>query len=194
MLLKRDEDRDDNFGRVAEGDPLPPEDRAPIHRMDWLERLYRTHRDKLLRFALRHTQADRAPDVVQQLFVRLAARGSDNPLSVEHPNAYLRQATINLIRNDARYTKRRAGNLHVSCDDIELAGPDPAAAYEARDMLGRLEDVVALLEPRTREIFLAHRIDGLSYSEIAARTGLSVKTVEKHMSRAIGHVVRQFEA
>lgn len=194
MLLKIDEDASGDVARIDEGDPLPPEDRVVNRKADWLDRLYRSQREKLLRFALRHTHADRASDIVQQLFARLATRGRDDPLTVEAPSAYLRQATINLIRNEARYAERRQGNLHISSDEIELADADPVAGYEARDMLARLEGVVAMLEPRTREIFLAHRIDGLSYAEIAVRTGLSVKTVEKHMSRAIGHVVRQFEA
>ena len=46
------------------------------------------------------------------------------------------------------------------------------------------------LRPITREIFMAHRLDGLSYAEIADRTGLSVKGVEKHMSKAIAQVTR----
>jgi RNA polymerase sigma-70 factor (ECF subfamily) len=41
------------------------------------------------------------------------------------------------------------------------------------------------LKPLTREIFLACRLDGYSYAEIAQRTGLSVRGVEKQMSRAI---------
>jgi RNA polymerase sigma-70 factor (ECF subfamily) len=48
------------------------------------------------------------------------------------------------------------------------------------------------LKPITRQIFLAHRVDGYSYGEIAERTGLSVKGVEKHMSRAIAHIDRAF--
>jgi RNA polymerase sigma-70 factor (ECF subfamily) len=41
------------------------------------------------------------------------------------------------------------------------------------------------LRPKTREIFMAHRVEGLSYSEIAERTGLSVKGVEKQMGKAL---------
>jgi RNA polymerase sigma-70 factor (ECF subfamily) len=37
---------------------------------------------------------------------------------------------------------------------------------------------------------MAHRLDGLSYAEIAARTGLSIKGVEKHMCKAIAQLDR----
>ncbi|WP_292634900.1 RNA polymerase sigma factor [Novosphingobium sp.] len=163
----------------------------PICKGDWLDRLYRSHRDKLVRFATRHIQPEHAPDIVQQLFARLAVRRHGNPLVVEFPDAYLRQAAINLIRSGARYGRRRCTNLHVCSDDVPITGVDGVAASEARDMLVRLEEIMAELAPRTREIFLAHRFDGFTYGEIAKRTGLSVKTVEKHMSRAIGHVTRR---
>ncbi|WP_395336759.1 sigma-70 family RNA polymerase sigma factor [Novosphingobium sp. BL-8H] len=190
MCLKIDDDP--SAVRVLdEGDPLPPEDRVPICKGDWLDRLYRSHRDKLVRFATRHIQREHAPDIVQQLFARLAVRRDGNPLAVEFPDAYLRQATINLIRTEARYGRRRCVNLHVCSDDVPIMGVDGVAASEARDILVRLEEIMAELAPRTREIFLAHRFDGFTYGEIATRTGLSVKTVEKHMSRAIGHVTRR---
>jgi RNA polymerase sigma-70 factor (ECF subfamily) len=46
------------------------------------------------------------------------------------------------------------------------------------------------MKPKTREIFLAHRIHGFTYAQIAERTGLSVKGVEKQMSKAIAKIDR----
>ena len=46
------------------------------------------------------------------------------------------------------------------------------------------------LRPKTREIFMAHRIDGMTYAEIAERTGLTVKGVETQMSRALAQLDR----
>ncbi|MFX8262640.1 sigma factor-like helix-turn-helix DNA-binding protein, partial [Acinetobacter baumannii] len=67
---------------------------------------------------------------------------------------------------------------HVPADEESLAGPDMIAALEARDLLNRLQGALMRLNPKTREIFLAHRVDGVSYSDIAKRMGLSVKGVE----------------
>jgi RNA polymerase sigma-70 factor (ECF subfamily) len=64
------------------------------------------------------------------------------------------------------------------------------AVLESRDTLRRLEAAMLKLKPKTREIFMAHRIDGLSYAEIADRTGLSVKGVEKQMGKAIAMIDR----
>lgn len=176
--------------RVSEEDPLPPCDRAPHPDSHELELLYRAHQPRLLRFIRRWSRTDEAPDIVQRLFARLAAQAHDTTPVIEAPTAYLQQAARNLIRDDARAAERRSTHLHVCLDDVPLAAHDPIAALEARDMLQRFEAAAARLAPRTREIFLAHRIDGYSYGEIASRTGLSVKTIEKHMSRAIAFLGR----
>jgi len=120
-----------------------------------------------------------------------AARADAAAPAIEAPEAYLRQTARNLLRDEARAAERHSARLHVCLDDVPIAAPDPVVALEARDMLRRFEAALARLDPRTREIFLAHRIDGYTYGEIAARTGLSVKTIEKHMSRAIASLGRQ---
>ena len=61
-------------------------------------------------------------------------------------------------------------------------------------LLARLERAMATMDRRTREVFLAHRLDTLSYGEIAARTGLSTQEVEQHIARAIFHLDRELTA
>lgn len=61
------------------------------------------------------------------------------------------------------------------------------------ELLRRLEEAVASLPRRQREVFLAYRVDGLSYADIASRTGLSVRQVERQMARAITKLSRQME-
>lgn len=173
---------------ISEADPLPPDDRRAWVAGAFLERLYRTHGRDLLHFIRRRVHDDRAQDVVQRVFCRMAGLSEGEQRQIMAPGAYLRRAADNVLRDDARQDQRRSAALHVSDDDVTLPSLDQVAALEARDRLRRLERALMRLKPRTREIFLAHRIDGYSYSEIAARTGLSVKTVEMHMSRAIAYL------
>ena len=58
-------------------------------------------------------------------------------------------------------------------------------------LLARLERAMATMDRRTREIFLAHRLDALSYDQIAARTGLTTQEVEQHIAHAIFHLDRE---
>ena len=58
------------------------------------------------------------------------------------------------------------------------------------DQIARMERAMLALPRTTREIFLAHRLDDLSYVEIAGITGLSQRQVERHMAQAILHLWR----
>jgi RNA polymerase sigma-70 factor (ECF subfamily) len=62
------------------------------------------------------------------------------------------------------------------------------------ELLRRLERAMTRLPPTTRNIFLAHRLDGLSYQEIAERTGLSVGDVVRHMSKALDRLCIELDA
>lgn len=61
------------------------------------------------------------------------------------------------------------------------------------ELLRRLEEAVAAMPRKQREIFLAHRLDEMSYAEISRRTGLSVKQVERQMARAIYKLCKQMD-
>lgn len=53
------------------------------------------------------------------------------------------------------------------------------------ELLERMEAALLTLPRFTREVFLAHRVDDLSYVEIAKITGVSVRRIERELARAI---------
>ena len=106
---------------------------------------------------------------------------------IEQPEAFLRHVSTNLLRDWGRVAALRQRSQSA----LELASDhfvDQVTALESRDTLRRLEIAVGKLKPKTREIFLAHRLHGFTYAEIAERTGLTVKGVEKQMSKAIAKI------
>jgi RNA polymerase sigma factor (sigma-70 family) len=159
-----------------------------------LETLYRQQSARLLRSLTRRT-ADReeARDLVHEIFYRIARLGAAGGLRLERPEAYLSRMAANLLRDRAKTAARHQISQHVPADEQVLAAPHPERLLESRDMLTRLEAAMLKLRPKTREIFIAHRVHGLSYAEIAERTGLSVKGVEKQMSKAIAHIDRMLD-
>ena len=54
----------------------------------------------------------------------------------------------------------------------------------ARVRLERVREGISRLTPRTREVFLMHRLDDMKYREIAERLGISQSAVEKHIAKA----------
>jgi RNA polymerase sigma factor (sigma-70 family) len=158
-----------------------------------LAELYREESPKLVRILTRKTRsADDAHDLVQDVFFRLA-RLVGQGAALEKPQAYLRRIASNLLKDRAKTSARRSATLHVVADEESLPGLDQQRLLESRDMLKRVEAAIMRLKPKTREIFVAHRVDGLTYAEIAERTGLSVKGVEKQMSKAIYQLDRMLD-
>ena len=176
--------------RLADDDPLPPEDRIVPRAPASLGEIYRSHAPRLLRFFARRAERHEAGDLVQESFLRLAAARERGAATIDRPEAYLNRIATNLLRNRAKAALRRSLASQVPADNEPLAAHDPVAVLEARDQLERLQSALTRLSPRTREIFLAHRLDGLSYKDIATQTGLSIKGVEWHMTKAIAHLDR----
>jgi RNA polymerase sigma-70 factor (ECF subfamily) len=165
----------------------PSDDRC----LELLGELYEAEAPGLVRLVARRTgNRDEAWDLVQDVFVRLARLGEGSAGLIERPRAYARRVAGNLVRDQAKSASRRSAALQLVADEGTLAGPDPIRHLESRDLLRRIESAMLKLRPKTREIFMAHRVEGLTYAEIAERTGLSVKGVEKQMSKALRQLDR----
>jgi RNA polymerase sigma-70 factor (ECF subfamily) len=176
-------------GTLLDHDPLPDDCLAREEAL--LADLYRSESPKLVRLLSRRTSSSEdAEDLVHDIFFRFARICGRWPSSLERPQAYLRRIASNLLRDRVKAGFRHSAALHVMADEEALAGLDQLRLLESRDMLRRLEAAMMRLRPKTREIFMAHRIDGLTYAEIAEQTGLTVKGVEKQMSRALAQLDR----
>lgn len=168
---------------------------CPADDLTDLNALYREQSPRLFRSLARRTaNAEDARDLVQEIFSRVAGMAAGRSLqTIDRPQAYLSRMATNLLRDRAKQAARRMEQSHVPAEDVVLVGVDQQRLLEARDMLQRVEAAVLKLRPKTREIFMAHRVEGLSYAEIAQRSGLSVKGVEKQMSKAIAAIDRMAE-
>jgi RNA polymerase sigma factor (sigma-70 family) len=155
-----------------------------------MQQLYRQHSSSLVRQLTRKTGCrELARELANETFLRLLRLAPGNLGRIEQPEAFLRHVSTNLLRD-----WRRAKTLKDrSLPSLELVSDhqlDQVALLESRDALRRLEHAISRMKPKTRQIFLEHRIHGFTYAEIAERTGLSVKGVEKQMSKAIAKIDR----
>jgi RNA polymerase sigma-70 factor (ECF subfamily) len=146
---------------------------------DWAER------QRLLRYIMRYARShDQAEDFLQSAFVRLAEYRKTNV--VENEAGFLVRAATNIALDEARRVKTRseAGGpvdqlLHISDDQ-----PLQDEVVLARERLARAREALDRLPERTREVFLMHRFSDMRYCDIAARIGISVSAVEKHIAKA----------
>ena len=72
------------------------------------------------------------------------------------------------------------------------AGPD--AVYARKLLLEELESAIEELPEEQREVFLAHEVEGRSFKELAAETGISVNTLLSRKHYAVLHLRRLLQA
>jgi len=162
--------------RVAERD----------ERIAWFKAVVLPHEAPLRRH-LRRTGAPPAEidDLVAEALTRAYAAADWR--RIDRGRSYLFAIARNLILDAARRSKVVAFDAIADIEALNLPDgqPSPEAAVSARDELRVLQAAVDRLPPRAREVFLLRRIDNLSLLEVADRLGLSVSTVEKHLTRAM---------
>lgn len=143
---------------------------------------------ELLRYAERlvrpgQTEAD---DLVHDVLLKLIAYPDWRVL--ECPAAYARQMLRNLAIEASRKSKVVVFGLAPGEDAIGMLvdeAPDPQATAISRDELARLEKVISELPAMCRRVFTLRKVYGLSPPEIAEKLGVSVSTVEKHLTKGL---------
>lgn len=139
-----------------------------------LDSAYRQYGGWLLDFLRRRFGREAAEDLAQETYVRLA-RSHPDPRS---PKALLAVTALNAARDQAR--RRAARPTLVQAENL----PDPGAP--AGQMEGVLLKQVVMSLPRNlRAVFLLSRFGGMTNDEIAQHCGVSVKTVEARITRAL---------
>ena len=139
-----------------------------------LEKLYRDFGQSLVSY-IRYQFGAGPPDpedIVHEAFLRLANQNGETP--VVEPRAFLKVAARN-IAIDAHRNSVRGGAVMKSVaiiqeNDREIDAMD---VLSSKDELQRLAAVIDTLKPKQRVALLLHRIDGLSFVEIARRMQIS---------------------
>lgn len=141
----------------------------------------------------RMTRRDDAEDLLHDAWIGIAERQAE----VENPAALLARSAANRGL-DAYRRERRIGatlvtDAAVAVEAIADLRPLQDEMLIVRHRLERLRGGVAQLNPRTREIFLMHRLESRKYREIAQDLGISQSAVEKHIARAMAHLTDWME-
>jgi len=149
--------------------------------------IFTRHADELVRFLRYRRGEPEARDLVQEGFLRLVKGGAGNLPG--NARAWLYRTCSNLAA-DARDYRRVREAVHATApvahiESIAAPASDPAVQVEAAQRLQCVWQALQVLPAPVRQAFLLNRLEGLSQREIAQRLGLSEKTVERHVLRAL---------
>lgn len=146
-----------------------------------LEELYRRYAawlGRILAWRLRATALD-VDDIVQETYIRIARYAPAE--AARHPKALLLRIAVNLARDHMRRNVVRGGLTEAIEGDATALGTVAPEQHTTLEMKQAILD----LPPIYRDVFVLNRFTGLTYAEIASHVGISVKTVEWRMSRAL---------
>lgn len=136
--------------------------------------------------------ADASEDIVQSTYVRMWEL---NKVFDSEQEAL--QYLLTSVKNNCISALRKSNikNRHNNGDSILTVAADSSFnATEGiinRERAATISQIMSMLPNKCRIILKMSRIDGMTYKEIAQKTGLSVKTIENHMARAI-RILREF--
>lgn len=144
----------------------------------------RAYWNKLLRLVARYTRGSSdAEDLLHSAYIRLEQYRAQH--TVENQSAFLVRTAANIAIDIHRHEKLWApGDISRVVERPDDA-PLQDEVLEGRARLVRVKEGLSRLTPRTREVFLMHRLHGMKYREIAVHFGISQSAVEKHIAKAV---------
>lgn len=168
--------------------------------MSHADALHRSMRDLLIqrydefrqRLYSRLGSRQLAEDALQETWLRIDLMQADT--LVKHPAAYLFRIALNVAEEQRRKHARvmtldEVEDLYTMADELA----DPARKALAEQEIHLFRRALAELPRRRRAIVTAARIDDTPHAEIAARFGVSLRTVEKELRAGLQHCCDRLE-
>lgn len=158
----------------------------------------RREQSRLHRFIRRRvTNAQDVEDILQEVFAELV-EANRRLMPIDHVTGWLFQVARNRITDWFRrkQPERFSDALIVTGEGEELRMEDllpsgdwgPDAVYARRALVDELQRALGELPEEQRDVFVAHEIDGRSFREMAAATGVNVNTLLSRKRYAVLHL------
>jgi RNA polymerase sigma factor (sigma-70 family) len=177
-------------------------DRAGVERMSLDEdrriaEVVRREQSRLRNFIRRRVPDPRdAEDILQEVFYELV-EANRLLMPIDHVTGWLFRVARNRITDLFRKKKPESFSAAAVADDEEwlrwedvMPSPDagPDALYARSVLLDELESALDELPDEQREVFVAHEIEGRSFKEMAAATGVPLNTLLSRKRYAVMHL------
>lgn len=153
--------------------------------------LYERHGHELRRFLLsRLKNRSDIDDCIQETFFNVWRQEIRGTLR-DDTRGYLFTTAMNVARDICRRGRaRKEAQQEPLSDHIDSirSTDDADGLLSSRECLRRIESELANVRPSTRKVFLLHHVMHMSFDEISKHLGVSTRTVEREMARALAHL------
>jgi RNA polymerase sigma-70 factor (ECF subfamily) len=161
------------------------------------ETIFKAYYQQVFGSALRITKdANIAHDACQEVFLELWKNREKIKITTSL-KSYLHRGVMNRSLNIIKSRNRHAGQDLDNVVEPTTKAYTPEQIVEQNELKKHIEDGINGLPERCRQVFVLSRYEGKSYKEIAALMGISVKTVENQMLKALKTlraVVKKYKA
>jgi RNA polymerase sigma-70 factor (ECF subfamily) len=148
-----------------------------------LESLYRRYKRALFNLAYRYTyDRSTAEDLLQEIFLKIFTH-LDDVKNIETFTGWVFRIALNTCYSHLR-GKRVELEKTVPLASVEGTRHEGRVEAEENDVRKPLDEAIAGLPARLREIFLLHDVQGFKHEEIARMLGLSVGTSKSQLFKA----------
>jgi len=173
-------------------------ERMPLEQDQRISDVVKREQSRLRNFIRKRVPDPRdAEDILQDVFYELV-EANRLLMPIEHVTGWLFRVARNRITDLFRKKKpERFSDTAVADEDGEqmqvedlLPSPDagPEALYARTVLLDELELAIDELPEEQRDVFVAHELEGRSFKEMAAETGVSVNTLLSRKRYAVLHL------
>lgn len=153
---------------------------------DAFERVFKTYFKNLHAYAFHILKNPiLAGEVVQQVFYKIWEKKGNLNIHTSM-KAYLYKSVYNECMLQMRKKKNKDTYIsHILKQDDNKLAQGASEKIETTELETRLQKALNELPEQCRTIFQMNRFEGLKYQEIASQLGLSLKTIESHMGKAL---------
>lgn len=148
------------------------------------DKVFNDHFDYLVNFAYQYVKDSfAAEDICQKVLIKLW----ENRKGID-PNRSIKSYLFTAVRNRClNYIRDNSNRLHktLDIDSAAFVHTDFSNVPEYDELKAIIDKAVDDLPLSCKQTFIMSRIDGKKYKEIAEELGISQKTVESHISKAL---------
>ncbi|MES2828667.1 MAG: RNA polymerase sigma-70 factor [Bacteroidota bacterium] len=150
----------------------------------WFETFYKKYYKQLFTVSYRYVgQTEAAEEIVHDVFINIWNKAAQLNIQVSMKSYLFRSvvnSSLNYIKKEKAYAEKQSAYLVVHHSE-EAVEEDPKTATD-EELLKGLEEALALLPEKCKQVMYLSRFGKLKQQEIADQMDISIKTVKNHLT------------